>query len=58
MSGEARCQLETFGPNATPDMTVHDPMRLAFEKFWVPIAPLLEVAILLQTALVEYAEAA
>lgn len=53
---EARHRLEQFGPNATPDPTVH-PVRLVLSKFLAPVACLLEAAIVLQLALGEYIEA-
>ncbi len=54
---EARHRLETFGPNAMPDTTVH-PFRRALGEFWAPVPWMLEAAIVLQVALGDYAEAA
>ncbi len=56
-SDEARCRLETLGPNAVPDTTVH-PLRRALSKFWAPVPWMLEAAVALQVALGDYAEAA
>jgi H+-transporting ATPase len=56
-SAEARAALAKFGPNALPDTAVR-PWRLALDKFWAPIPWMLEAAIILQTALHEYVEAA
>jgi H+-transporting ATPase len=54
---EARQRLEQFGPNAVPDTALH-PFRMALDKFWAPVPWMLEAAIVLQTALGEYVEAA
>jgi H+-transporting ATPase len=56
-SEEASRRLEKFGPNATPDTTVH-PFRRALGKFWAPVPWMLEAAIVLQVALGDYPEAA
>jgi len=55
-SDEARRRLSQFGPNATPDVSLH-PLRLVLSKFWAPVSVLLEVAIVLQLVLGEYIEA-
>jgi H+-transporting ATPase len=55
-SAEARRRLDEFGPNATPDVSVH-PLRLIASKFLAPVSVLLEIAIVLQLALGEYIEA-
>jgi H+-transporting ATPase len=55
-SEEARRRLSQFGPNATPDVTLH-PLRLVLSKFWAPVSVLLEVAIILQLTLGEFVEA-
>jgi len=54
---EARRRLQTVGPNAMPDTTMH-PLRRALGSFWAPVPWMLEAAILLQLALGDYAEAA
>ena len=56
-SDEAGRRLKQFGPNAVPD-TALNPFRMALEKFWAPVPWMLEAAIVLQTALGEYVEAA
>jgi H+-transporting ATPase len=56
-SAEASQRLEQFGPNVTPDETVH-PLRRVLSKFVAPIPCLLEAAIVLQLFLGEYIEAA
>ena len=48
--------LARFGPNATPDVSVH-PLRLVLGKFVSPVSCLLEAAIVLQLVLGEYIEA-
>jgi H+-transporting ATPase len=53
---EARSRLSQFGPNATPDVSVH-PLRLVLSKFLAPVSLLLEIAIVLQLVLGEYIEA-
>ncbi|MGP0089041.1 MAG: HAD-IC family P-type ATPase [Xanthobacteraceae bacterium] len=55
-SDEAHRRLKEFGPNATPDASVH-PLRLVLRKFWAPVPCLLEAAIVLQLVLGEYVEA-
>jgi H+-transporting ATPase len=55
-SEEARRRLSQFGPNATPDVSLH-PVRLVLSKFLAPVSCLLEVAIVLQLVLGEYIEA-
>jgi H+-transporting ATPase len=54
---EARRRLQTYGPNAMPDTSVH-PLRMALEKFWAPVPWMLEAAIVLEIALGKYVEAA
>jgi H+-transporting ATPase len=54
---EARRRLETFGPNAMPDTSVH-PFRMALDKFWAPVPWMLEAAIVLELALGKHVEAA
>ncbi len=56
-SDEARRRLETFGPNAMPDTSLH-PLRMALEKFWAPVPWMLEAAIVLELVLGKYVEAA
>src|SRR5277367_4491058 len=56
-SDEARARLAKFGPNAVPDITTR-PWRMALAKFWAPVPWMLEAAIILQTVLHEYVEAA
>ncbi len=56
-SAEAQRRLRTSGPNALPD-TATSLWRRALGKFSAPIPWLLEIAIILQFALREYAEAA
>ena len=53
---EARRRLAEYGPNATPDASVH-PLRLILSKFVAPVPCLLEAAIVLQLFLGEYIEA-
>ncbi|MGD0965782.1 MAG: HAD-IC family P-type ATPase [Candidatus Acidiferrales bacterium] len=54
---EARSRLAKYGPNAMPDTAVRS-WRMALAKFWAPVPCMLEAAILLQTVLHEYVEAA
>ncbi len=54
---DARRRLEKFGPNATPDTSVH-PLRMALEKFWAPVPWMLEAAIVLELTLGKVVEAA
>jgi H+-transporting ATPase len=56
-SSEAHRLLETVGPNAMPDTSMH-PVRMALEKFWAPIPWMLEAAIVLELVLGKYVEAA
>ena len=56
-SDEARARLAEFGPNAMPDTTI-PAWRMALTKLWAPVPWMLEAAIILQTALHEYVEAA
>jgi H+-transporting ATPase len=56
-SDEARRQLQKFGPNTTPDTSVH-PLGMALGKFWAPVPWMLEAAIILELALGKYVEAA
>src|ERR1700678_3119028 len=53
---EAHSRLAKFGPNATPDTSLH-PLRGTLEKFWAPVPWMLEGAILLEMALGKYVEA-
>ena len=54
-SAEAHRRLLQFGANATPDVAVH-PLRMILSKLLAPVSVLLEIAIVLQCALGEYAE--
>jgi H+-transporting ATPase len=54
---EARALLAKYGTNAMPDATI-PPWRMALAKFWAPVPWMLEAAIILQTVLHEYVEAA
>jgi H+-transporting ATPase len=56
-SDEARTLLAKHGPNAMPDTAIQ-PWRMALAKFWAPVPWMLEAAIILQTVLHEYVEAA
>jgi H+-transporting ATPase len=56
-SEEARARQATYGPNAMPDSSVRA-WRMALAKFWAPVPWMLEAAIVLQTVLHEYVEAA
>jgi H+-transporting ATPase len=56
-AAEARLRLEKIGPNAVPDTALH-PLRRALTKFWAPVPWMLEAAIVLETALGKYVEAA
>jgi H+-transporting ATPase len=56
-SNEASRRLQTLGPNAMPDTSVH-PLRMALEKFWAPVPWMLEAAIVLELGLGKYVEAA
>lgn len=56
-SDEARERLAKYGPNAVPDTAIQ-PWRMALAKFWAPVPWMLEAAIILQTVLHEYVEAA
>jgi H+-transporting ATPase len=56
-SDEARARLAKNGPNAMPD-TAMRAWRMALAKFWAPVPWMLEAAIILQTVLHEYVEAA
>jgi len=56
-SSEAHRLLETVGPNAMPDNSMH-PVRMAIEKFWAPVPWMLEAAIVLELVLGKYVEAA
>jgi H+-transporting ATPase len=55
-SQEARRRLEKFGRNTVPDANVH-PLRTALEKFWTPVAWMLEAAVVLQLGMGDYIEA-
>src|ERR1700734_800959 len=56
-SDDARSRLAKYGSNAIPD-TTQRPWRMALAKFWAPVPWMLEAAIILQTVLHEYVEAA
>ncbi|HQT78022.1 MAG TPA: cation-transporting P-type ATPase, partial [Rhodopila sp.] len=56
-SAEAQRRLQTIGPNAMPDTSMH-PFRMALEKFWAPVPWMLEAAIVLELVLGKYIEAA
>ena len=56
-SEDAAQRLKQFGPNTVPDTTTN-PLRMAMEKLWAPVPWMLEAAIVLQTMLGEYVEAA
>ncbi|MGA2358129.1 MAG: plasma-membrane proton-efflux P-type ATPase [Terriglobales bacterium] len=56
-SDEARARLAKYGPNAMPDTAI-PAWRMALAKFWAPVPWMLEAAIILQTVLHEYVEAA
>src|ERR1019366_1207665 len=56
-SDEARARRAKYGPNAMPDTTIRA-WRMAVAKFWAPVPWMLEAAIILQTVLHEYVEAA
>jgi H+-transporting ATPase len=55
-SQEARSRLAKSGPNTMPDASVH-PLRTALEKFWTPVAWMLEAAVVLQLVMGAYIEA-
>jgi H+-transporting ATPase len=54
---EAHRRLEKSGSNTMPDVGVH-PLRMALEKFWTPVAWMLEAAVALQLIMGDYIEAA
>ncbi|MGD0416750.1 MAG: HAD-IC family P-type ATPase [Terriglobales bacterium] len=56
-SAEARARLAQYGPNAMLDTAI-PAWRMALAKFWAPVPWMLEAAIILQTVLHEYVEAA
>jgi H+-transporting ATPase len=56
-SDEARRRLQTSGPNAMPDTSMH-PLRMALGKFWAPVPWMLEAAVALEIALGDYVQAA
>src|SRR5580693_8987636 len=56
-SGEVRTELAKYGPNAMPDVAIRA-WSMALTKFWAPVPWMLEAAIILQTVLHEYVEAA
>jgi H+-transporting ATPase len=56
-SSEARTRLEKFGPNVTPDTSVH-PLRRALAKFWTPVPWMLEAAIVLELVTGKFLESA
>ena len=55
-SHDARTRLAKSGPNTMPDVSVH-PFRMALEKFWTPVAWMLEAAVVLQLVMGAYIEA-
>ena len=55
-SNEAHNRLEKFGSNAIPDASVH-PIRSALGKFWAPVPWMLEVVVVVEIGLRNYAEA-
>ena len=54
---EARSRLDRFGLNALPE-TRDSPLRKAFNKFWAPVAWMIEAAIILELLRSKYIEAA
>ena len=54
---EARRRLQELGPNSMPDASVH-PIRSALGKFWAPVPWMLEIVIVVELGLRDYAEAA
>ena len=56
-SGEARARHAKYGLNAMPDTAI-PAWRIALAKFWAPVPWMLEAAVILQTVLHEYVEAA
>ena len=56
-SDEARARLANYGPTAMLDTAI-PAWRMALAKFWAPVPWMLEAAIILQTVLHEYVEAA
>ena len=56
-SAEAGVRLAKYGPNAMLDTAI-PAWRMALAKFWAPVPWMLEAAIILQTVLHEYVEAA
>src|SRR5277367_6227108 len=54
---EAHHRLEKSGANTIPDVGIH-PLRMALEKFWTPVAWMLEAAVVLQLIMGNYIEAA
>jgi H+-transporting ATPase len=54
---EALARLQSSGPNALPDTSVH-PLRRALGQFWAPVPWMLEAAVLLEVFLGKYFEAA
>ncbi|MGA8439580.1 MAG: HAD-IC family P-type ATPase [Candidatus Sulfotelmatobacter sp.] len=56
-SDKARARLTKYGPNTMPDTAIRR-WRMALAKFWAPVPWMLEAAIILQTVLHEYVEAA
>ena len=53
---EAHRRLQTSGPNAMPDASVH-PIRSALGKFWAPVPWMLEIVIVVELVLRDYVEA-
>ena len=56
-SQEAQSRLQSSGPNALPDTSVH-PWRTALGQFWAPVPWMLEAAVLLEICLGKYVEGA
>jgi H+-transporting ATPase len=56
-SVQARALLAKLGPNAMPNTSIR-PWRMALAKFWAPVPWMLEAAIILQSVLHKYVEAA
>ena len=55
-SQDVRRRLEKFGPNTMPDANVR-PWRMALEKFWAPVAWMLEAAAVLELGMGDYIQA-
>ncbi len=54
---QAQSRLQSSGPNALPDTSVH-PWRAVLGQFWAPVPWMLEAAVLLEIVLGKYFEAA